>query len=47
VEAIDFSVCTYKNHGYIKPNAMVGKSGYKWKTVDTFGKTRIGQGLLY
>jgi hypothetical protein len=34
-EAIDFSVCTCKNSGYIKPNAMVGKSGYEWKTMDT------------
>ncbi|XP_021917438.1 speckle-type POZ protein B isoform X2 [Zootermopsis nevadensis] len=47
VEAIDFSVCTYKNDGYIKPNAMVGKRGYKWKTVHDFGKSRVGQGLLY
>jgi hypothetical protein len=36
----------HKNYGYVKPNAMIGKSGYKWKTVDTLGKTRASQGLL-
>jgi hypothetical protein len=46
VEATDFSVCMHENYGYIKPNTTVGKSSYKWKTMDTFGKTRVGQGLL-
>jgi hypothetical protein len=41
VEAIDFYVCMHKNYGYIKPNATVGKSGYRWKTVDIFGKTSL------
>jgi hypothetical protein len=33
-------VYTYKNHGYIKPNVINGKSGYKWKTT-------VGMELLY
>jgi hypothetical protein len=37
----------HKNYGYIKPTTTVGKSGYKWKTMETFGKTRVGHGLLY
>jgi hypothetical protein len=26
---------TIKDHGYIKSNSAVGRTGYKWKTADT------------
>jgi hypothetical protein len=29
----DVEATQIKNHGYIKPNIIVGKIGYKWKTA--------------
>jgi hypothetical protein len=32
-KSLVLSMCMHiKNCGYIKPNTMVGKTGYKWKT---------------
>jgi hypothetical protein len=43
VAATDLCMYTNKSHGFIKPDIMVGKTGYKQKTV----KYVIGNRFLY
>lgn len=43
VAATDLCMYTNKSHGFIKPDIMVGKTGYKQKTV----KYVIGNRFMY